>query len=84
MLPVSFYTPWKHQKNYAFLMFSRGIERDKRHEMGSAVSLNSAFNANFECFEHILQRFLLTLSIHADLKLLSCLSYERLLLRTYL
>ena len=26
---VSFYTPWKHQKTKGFLMFSRGIERDR-------------------------------------------------------
>ena len=31
---VSFYTPWKHQKAPAFLMFSEGIERDQWHEMG--------------------------------------------------
>ena len=31
---VSFYTPWKHQKTYAILMFSRSLERDQWHEMG--------------------------------------------------
>ena len=28
MTLVSFYTPWKHQKTFGFLMFSEGIERD--------------------------------------------------------
>ena len=34
MLLVSFYTPWIHQKRFAFLMFSGGIERDRWLEMG--------------------------------------------------
>ena len=29
MPPISFYTPWKHQKKRGFLMFSGGIERDQ-------------------------------------------------------
>ena len=29
---ISFYTPYKHQKTKAFLMFSKGIERDQWHE----------------------------------------------------
>ena len=33
ILLVSFYTSWKHQKTFSFLMFSRGIERDQWHEM---------------------------------------------------
>ena len=37
MLLISFYTPWKHQKTRGFLMFSRSIERDKRHEMGQWI-----------------------------------------------
>ena len=34
--PIScclFYTPWKHQKTFDFLMFSGGIEKDHWHEM---------------------------------------------------
>ena len=31
---VSFSTPWKHKKTFGFLMFSGGIERDQRHEIG--------------------------------------------------
>ena len=30
---VSFYTPWKRQKAFGFLMFLGGIERDQSHEM---------------------------------------------------
>ena len=33
---VSFDTPWKHQKNKDFHMFSEGIERDQWHEMGQS------------------------------------------------
>ena len=29
-----FYSPWKHQKNYGFLMFSGGIELDYWFKMG--------------------------------------------------
>ena len=31
---ASFYTPWKNQKTFGFLMFSGDIERDQWHEMG--------------------------------------------------
>ena len=31
---VFFYTPWKHHKTRGFLMFSRGMERIRWHEMG--------------------------------------------------
>ena len=34
MPPVSFHTPWKYFKTRSFLMFSRGTERDRWHEMG--------------------------------------------------
>ena len=30
---LSFFTSWKHQKTYGFLMFSWGIERDQWHEV---------------------------------------------------
>ena len=30
---ISFYTPWKHQRTFGFLMFSAGIERDRLHEI---------------------------------------------------
>ena len=29
-----FYTPWKHQKTFDFLMYSGSVERDQLHEMG--------------------------------------------------
>ena len=32
--PVSFFTPWKHQKTKGFLMFSECIERDQWHVKG--------------------------------------------------
>ena len=28
MTPVSFYTPWKHQKNSSFLIFSEGTKEN--------------------------------------------------------
>ena len=31
---ISFDNPWKHQKTSDFLIFSRGIKRDKWHEIG--------------------------------------------------
>ena len=34
ILLVSFYTPRKNQKTVGILMFSGGIERNQRHEMG--------------------------------------------------
>ena len=33
-MPVlSFYTPWKHQETFGFLMFSGGVESDQWHDM---------------------------------------------------
>ena len=34
---VSFYTPWKHQKTFGFIMFSGGIETDQCFEMGQNI-----------------------------------------------
>ena len=31
---VPFYTNWRHQKNFGFLMLPGGAERDQWHEMG--------------------------------------------------
>ena len=31
---VSFYTPWKQQKTFGFLMFSGGIEKVQWYKMG--------------------------------------------------
>ena len=30
---ISFYTPWKRQKTYGFMMISGGVERDQGHEV---------------------------------------------------
>ena len=35
---ISYYTPWKHQKTRAFLMFSGGKERKQWHKMGQLIS----------------------------------------------
>ena len=34
MPPISFDTPWKHQKTSGLLMFSGSIKRDQWHGMG--------------------------------------------------
>ena len=34
---VSFYSPWKHQKNKGFLMFSGGIEWNKWNELNKVI-----------------------------------------------
>ena len=34
-----FYTPWKDQKTFSFLIFSEGIEREHCHEMGEGHDL---------------------------------------------
>ena len=45
-MPLVFlYTPWKHQKTSAFLMFSGGIERDQWHEIGLVVSFRSLWSS---------------------------------------
>ena len=45
-MPLVFlYTPWKHQKTSAFLMFSGGIERDQWHEIGLVVSFPSLWSS---------------------------------------
>ena len=33
-----FYTPWKHQKTFGFLVFSGGIEMENWPEMGKLYS----------------------------------------------
>ena len=45
-MPLVFlYTPWKHKKTSAFLMFSGGIERDQWHEIGLVVSFRSLWSS---------------------------------------
>ena len=34
---MSFYTPWKYQKTFGFLMFSRGLQREQWFEMDKWV-----------------------------------------------
>ena len=29
-----FYTPWKHQKPFGFLLFSGGVKQEHQQEMG--------------------------------------------------
>ena len=48
---ISFYTPWKHQKTFGFLMFSWGVERDQRHEICS-------FRSNVCLYFNFLQQML--------------------------
>ena len=35
MYQISYYTLWKHQKSWDFLMFSMGIQKDRWHQMGN-------------------------------------------------
>ena len=39
---LTFYTPWKHQKNKGFLVFSEGIKRQHWPEMGSLHEENAS------------------------------------------
>ena len=57
---VSFYTPWKHQKTRGFLMFPRGIEKDKWHEMGWGFL--ERCNIAWEDFKTIVFRYFETVS----------------------
>ena len=52
---VYFYTPWKHQKTFCFLMFSGGIERDQWHKNGLSRTYSLSANSSFVSFCCLLQ-----------------------------
>ena len=54
---ISFYTPWKQQKTYCFLMFSEGIERDQWHEMDEThfIPTFSFISICSSILQHLLQ-----------------------------
>ena len=79
MAAVSFYTPWKHQKNGGFLMFSGGARRDSGMKWDEGLKQRSDFSAIILMFYF----FLITLKKNSHNTLLSLLSLN-ITSRTYL
>ena len=50
MPPISFDTPWKHQKTRGFLVFSGGIKRDQWHEMGYFIYIWDMLYESRDCY----------------------------------